>query len=372
MTRLWILGASDPEMAAIEALLVECGEAVEHATVDGVRVHGGNMYRADSPRHELLWLNGYGAIYAVECSWEHVDGETGDVQHLDHHRPGDPGYGRPPAEFLPASSVGQVIAELARLGVLPVALGARVDGVVLADGTRGQLAPGQLARRTYLQSGCSLHPDGCETGPAWVVGTAAGHWLVPDELVLAAAADHCLGAAYRGECPGVDPDELMAWRAESRAAHQGRTVGEVLADVASAQEALREAPLLTLQGQDHCGPTGLCGCGPDSYGSDSPIASTYYGTGDCYCDCDGCSRPSVTVCDMRRPDPIAELPEAATRLGIGYMSGPLDQPDGRRKFTVSGSAEQVTAWMRWAPEHGLTDIYGDAARGFAGGYEVAL
>lgn len=32
----------------------------------------------------------------------------------DQGRPGDPGYGCPPAEFLPASSVGQVMADLAR------------------------------------------------------------------------------------------------------------------------------------------------------------------------------------------------------------------------------------------------------------------
>src|SRR5690606_25622302 len=38
---------------------------------------------------------------------------------IDHHRPGDPGYGRPPEEFLAASSIGQVITELARLGRLP-------------------------------------------------------------------------------------------------------------------------------------------------------------------------------------------------------------------------------------------------------------
>ena len=39
-----------------------------------------------------------------------------------------------------------------------------------------------------------------------------------------AAADHCLGAAYQGLCPGVDPDELMQWRVESRAKFQDREV----------------------------------------------------------------------------------------------------------------------------------------------------
>src|SRR5690606_10871211 len=151
--------------------------------------------------------------------------------------------------------------------------------------------------------------------------------------VLIAAADHCLGAAYRGECPGVDPDELMRWRAESRAKFQGRTVDEVLADVERAQAPLRAAPELGLLG-------------------------------------DPCS--AVVVRDMRQPvdqRPTRELPEAAVRLGIGYVSGPLVGPDGRQKITCSGTADQVRAFLdHWAPAQGLVDAYGDPARGFAGAY----
>src|SRR5690606_40611474 len=35
------------------------------------------------------------------------------VIRIDHHCPGDPGYGLPPSKFFAASSIGQVIAELA-------------------------------------------------------------------------------------------------------------------------------------------------------------------------------------------------------------------------------------------------------------------
>src|SRR5690606_24913959 len=66
--------------------------------------------------------------------------------------------------------------------------------------------------------------------------------LIPSPLILAAAADHCLAAAYAGECPGVDPDALMVWRAETRAAFQGRSPDDILADVERARQALREAP----------------------------------------------------------------------------------------------------------------------------------
>src|SRR5690554_2014539 len=63
--RLWILGASDPEMAAIEGLLRECGERVVYAADErGVRVHPGNAYRIAPLSGDLPWG---GDIYLVEC-----------------------------------------------------------------------------------------------------------------------------------------------------------------------------------------------------------------------------------------------------------------------------------------------------------------
>ena len=45
--KIWVLGAPDPEMEAIEALLRERGETVAYATrPDGKRVHAGNAYLA--------------------------------------------------------------------------------------------------------------------------------------------------------------------------------------------------------------------------------------------------------------------------------------------------------------------------------------
>lgn len=73
---------------------------------------------------------------------------------VDHHHVGDPGYDAPPDQFWEGSSVGQV---------------------------------GKLIDR------CS------------------------PELLLTAASDHCLSAAMRGECKGIDPDELMNWRITARA-----------------------------------------------------------------------------------------------------------------------------------------------------------
>lgn len=47
MSNYVILGAADPEMRAIETLVRACGVTVAYATVDGVRVHPGNAYRAN-------------------------------------------------------------------------------------------------------------------------------------------------------------------------------------------------------------------------------------------------------------------------------------------------------------------------------------
>ena len=342
--RLWILGAPDPEMEAVEVLLRKCGEAIEHATVGGERVHPGNAYRADSPvvhtaDHDWSRSVCDGCAvdyYRVECDWA----GSQDSRVIDHHRPGDPGFGHGPQEFFESSSIGQVVLELARLGSLPASW-------VRPHEHSGAGAPGQLRLKGYRGQWLVSEPRAYlgEVQPRHYQGV-----LVPDDLVYTAAADHCLGAAYAGECQwweddvrcGVDPTDLGRHRAASRARHQGRTVEAVLADIESTQAALHAAPLVTLR---------------------SWVAGLH---------CDECRMPeycATHVVDMRREPPWPELPEAATRLGVGYLSGPLESPDGRRKLTVSGDAEQVRAFLdHWAPAQGLVDCYGDPARGFAGGY----
>jgi hypothetical protein len=206
----------------------------------------------------------YTEVVMVECDLEPHVTRGSHIERIDHHRAGDRGYGRPPAEFASASSIGQVAAAL-----------------------------------------------GLEMTPG---------------LLLVAAADHCLAAAYRGECPGVDPDELMRWRVVSRATFQGRDPSTLLVDIEATRRALRVASRVTL-------------------GS------------------------SIDAADMRREPPWPELPEAAARENAGYISGPLTSPDGRRKITCVGTPDVVAAFLEcWAPAHGVIDCYGDPARGFAGGY----
>jgi hypothetical protein len=282
-------------------------------------VTGGTAYRADPVP---------GATHWVECE---SPGQSRDVI-IDHHRPGDPDYGRPPAEFLAASSIGQVIIALDRLGMEP-----------------------------------------------WWNLTDTGR----ADVMLTAAADHCLGAAYRGECPGVDPDELMRWRISTRAAHQGRSESEILGDVERAREALREAPVEIL---------GL-EVDPESYEPDPyhPIACRDMRALRCWerREVDGGGEmTAVLETRIATSDPwdrsllaargevswprgggVPELPEAAAREGRCFISSITDR-DGRVKVVCqAGSPEQIHAFLdQWAPIHGLVDTYGDPARGFAGGY----
>src|SRR5690606_18888639 len=96
-----------------ESLLQQAGVAYAYAFgADGQRVHPGNAYQAIggiTPTGVAVDLSS--VTHTVECA---IAGVTGAII-IDHHRPGDPGYGRPPAEYWQASSLGQVFHALARI-----------------------------------------------------------------------------------------------------------------------------------------------------------------------------------------------------------------------------------------------------------------
>lgn len=264
---LWIFGAQDVEMAFIREMVVP-GWAWRTFATDaaGLRVSSSNHYKAHMTQ-QLRELPQRVSVALVECDFANVpDGWAGGrhIFRFDHHRPGDAGYGKPPSTYWESSTIGQVWRFL-----------------------NGEQPP-------------------------------------PDLLKYVAAADHCLGAAYRGECPGIDPQEMENFRITSRSTNQRRPKEELLQDLERAKQALRRAPLMELPG-------------------------------------------GQVLRDMRGPV-VPELPEAAMRVHEGYCSGPLMSPDGRTKWTVSGDKLQVEAWLRWAEQQGLVDLYGDPQRGFGGGY----
>lgn len=262
---LFVLGAADPEMNAIAELLSQHAVPWIHARVDGKRVHPANAYGAAAPAEALNLLARGGSVYLVEC----VGQAPAGARRVDHHFAGDPGHGQPPAQYWSASSLGQTVAVLDRLLPSPV--------------------------------------------------------VVTQEMRWVAAADHCLGAAYAGLCPGIDPDALLQWHVASRAVFERRSTAAVLCDVASTQRALQAAPRVSLA-------------------------------------------PGVVTADMRgRSSP--ELLIAAAHARQCCLSA-VRTRDGRTKIgCLVGSAEQINAFMqRWAPAQQLTGIYGDPVRGFAGAY----
>lgn len=264
---VFVLGASDPEMRVIGKLLADAGAPFVYATVDGKRVYPANAYDAIAPAEVSKALAHGGKAWLVECVGDVPPGAA----RIDHHHAGDPGYGRPPAEFWNASSLGQTVAAL-----------------------------GQLGRQV----------------------------AVTPEMRMTAAADHCLGAAYAGACPGIEPDALLRWHVAARAAFERRTESAILADVELSRAALRGAPRLELA-------------------------------------------PGIVVADMReRAAP--ELLMAAAREGLCCVSA-VKTRDGRTKIgCLVGSEIQVTTFMEsWAPAQHLVDVYGDSVRGFAGAYVPA-
>jgi hypothetical protein len=384
--RIWILGASDPEMGMIEKILRASNEHVIYAlTTEGKRVHPGCAYQAYCEE-----VRGFsGTIYEIECAVSVLHGFNNDgidsdatVETIDHHRKGDVGFGQPPPNFFRASSIGQVIR----------VLGLHIRYAWVSDFPGKEHSSG----RYYFE--LSGNDNFIFSTPETLVETTyhdtSGIWTAPwppnfdlpddlsaEDIILTAAADHCLGAAYQGKCPSVVPDNLMRFRAEERAKFQNKDVESILNDIKETTEAIKTADIITLTGSD-------CSC------FSCTDSNTESRSGSCdrieiadmrksmpqqcpFCGnmpanwnygCPGCGANTSIGTAVNLP-PWPELPEAACRAGVGYIAGPLVCPDGRDKITCSGSKEQVEAFMNiWAIKNGLVNIYGDPVRGFAGGY----
>lgn len=279
----FILGAADPEMEAIEELIQAEYDAavVTYATKDGARVFPSTAYKADAVEVEA----GHLAVF-VECQPE--AGYPDGALVIDNHRPGDAGHGVGPKGYFLASSIGQVY---------------------------------KLVKETSEEF--TVQED-ADTGPLLVFSHGpygAPAAVRPDpHLLLTAASDHCPGAAYRGECEGVTPGELMSHRASIASAFQGKDYGEYL------KEVLRAMDLIQARAQQY----------------DIPHFE----------------------------ESVPQLPEASLRTGIP-VSYEMDDRSGRRKVgLLNADPETVSRWMEVsAPEMGLVDIYGAPERGYAGGFK---
>jgi hypothetical protein len=159
--------------------------------------------------------------------------------------------------------------------------------------------------------------------PEWPSGPSA-------EILLTAAADHCLGAAYAGRCPGVDPDALLHWRAASRAAFQGRPIEAVLADVETSRAALREAPMI-------------------------------------------CLEVEVEGRNLLDHGKLPELPDAQARSGVNVLVRGLSRPGEPGKINAMGAPKWCAAFLGAVQTGRVAGIqvdpksgYGDPLRGIVG------
>jgi hypothetical protein len=176
MAKVFILGAADPEMQEIEKILQEQGQEFQYAKVDGKRCHPGNTYKADPVRFD-------GEIVLVECEPAGVH----NFIRIDHHRPGDPGYGLGASDFWQASSLGQLCEML-------------------------NVSPSQ------------------------------------DQVVLA-AMDHCPAHASRGECPGVTAEEILERKIKEISAKLEVSQDVVRGRIAFMLERLKNASEVVIGGQ---------------------------------------------------------------------------------------------------------------------------
>jgi hypothetical protein len=258
----FVLGAQDPEMREIERVLDDDGRLCVHAGCGGTRCAPRDAYAADGVLASGPGKPGRPALLLPKEPVVFVECTVrghDPVLRIDHHHPGDPGYDASPEHYLRGSSLGQLLTALER------------------DPTETQR--------------------------------------------LLAAGDHCLSAAYRGACPGADPNELLFLRAAWRARASGRTLNDVICGVLDAARHVR-------------------------------------------------SHYDSELGESRFPDPVEvspDLPEGSAYAGIPVRYRAW-MPDGMLKeMFKGGTPEAVESFM--AEHRGMgREVYGNPYRGYAGTY----
>lgn len=211
----FVLGAADPEMNCIEEGLrkvfrhytgrVNVAYAVTFNNVPDIdnaykRVIPSQAYKATHAMSALdgsiLKINyddgavGHTKPVFVECGIAAFSRDKAIV--IDHHNPGDPGYGGKPETYWESSSIGQVYNLLLENGA----------DVAVLDEAFGKL-------RKYV-----------------------------------AASDHCPSHAFKGLCPGIDTHLLLHMRAADNAEFLGISLESWFERLAKARGELAALPLV--------------------------------------------------------------------------------------------------------------------------------
>ena len=182
-----IFGAPDIEEQRARKVAALHGCILATATIAGAPVNPMTAYKADGYRIDAGEVGAETECIIFECSPSAASGLM-VVARCDHHNPGDTGFGLPPAQYLEASSLGQM---LQFLGI-----------------------------------------------PA----------TTEDKVI--AAADHCLQAAYAGLCPDVTAEAVLAMRLPEIMKREGvSSEAEAMAGIEAAVKLLKSpANTVTLGG----------------------------------------------------------------------------------------------------------------------------
>lgn len=172
-----ILGADDPEMRAIEQLLVIVGIDYRYATSKGERCQPHNAYFADRSDHAAGLIK-----LTFECEELAINDRFNDTILFDHHRPMDKGYQTPGELGIRGSSIGQFISWANSVELI-----------------------------TDEQYADNL-----------------------DSVRLVGSLDHCLPAAVNGECLGVNPNTARLMHMHNLSQSYGVGMHELATDIDNA------------------------------------------------------------------------------------------------------------------------------------------
>ena len=196
MERIFVLGAKDPEMDAIEEILNKNNQKYVYASIDDKRCHPGNSYSATNDLKE------YDEVIYIES--DTIDKYENTIS-LDHHKEGDYGYDLKYHLFLDASSIGQLIKYLIKNDLFETEtedfyMRASFDGYMF------------FAEDFYMRASFDGYMFFAQEN-SWYFRKSLNEFIrIPKKYVLIAAADHSLSQAYKGLCVGVSHDELFEER----------------------------------------------------------------------------------------------------------------------------------------------------------------
>lgn len=356
MATIFVLGSRDAEMVCIREAVEEAGFCCVQAGNWGRLPNGALTFVPVGPGQSgtvVARITCGGAYDVVSIHPDdtylgiEVAGPWGPA-FFDHHD-NHPNASLPPSEFLRASSLGQVIQWLAARDLLPEwSASSRVVCVV-------------------GKSTLYMHPnDDC-----WCVGD----YIIPPRYVAQAAADHCIAAAFAGQCPGVDLtpgsdmyNEVVLSR--RRAFAPGMSEDEFIDAVETAKNTLRNA---------YCRPT-------------SPVPSLY-----AFADLTHLNPATGPIATTGEQYPLHAqfLPLVGSMLGIGYIVPILKytivkRDDGTVRYVNPVAAYRLggcgigtpagTAPIEWWASEGWdilgcygpdesrpNNMYANPVRGFGGG-----